>query len=114
VHPVEPVVSTPPLGQGGNGSPPAGQPAPQAAAVPVTDILHLQAAVDGVNRFLRDSQRQFLFQIDVKSGKQTLTIVNPATGEVIRQIPSADVLAAAANLQQAGMPMTGLFIDEHA
>ncbi len=113
VRPVEPSPPLPAIGQGGNSSPPAGEALPPQAASPPT-LGELTAAVEGINRFLRDSQRQFLFQVDLKSGKETLTIVNPATGEVIRQIPSAQVLAAAANLQEAGMPMAGMFIDERA
>jgi flagellar protein FlaG len=114
VHPVQPATPAAAVGQGGNAAPPAGEPLPAHAPAVQSQLIQLQAAVEGINRFLRDSQRQLLFQIDLKSGKETLTIVNPATGEVIRQIPSAQVLAAAANLQQAGMPLTGLFIDERA
>ena len=114
VRPVLPVGPVAPIGQGGNPSPPSGELLPAAvhAAASQPQLVQLQAAVDGVNRFLRDSQRQILFQIDMKGGHQTVTIINPATGEVIRQIPSAQVLAAATTLQQAGMPMAGLFVDE--
>jgi flagellar protein FlaG len=103
------------LPPGGNTAPPAGDALPAArAAAALPQMVQLQAAVDGVNRFLRDNQRQILFQVDTKSGQTIVTIVNPATGELIRQIPSAEVLAAASNLQQAGLPMAGLFIDERA
>jgi flagellar protein FlaG len=112
VHPVPPAVPAATVGHGGNSPPPAGATLPAHAAAAQSGVIALQAAVEGINRFLRDSQRQFVFQVDLKSGKETLTIVNPATGEVIRQIPSAQVLEAAVNLQQAGMPMAGLFIDE--
>jgi uncharacterized FlaG/YvyC family protein len=112
VHPVTPVPAVAGVGHGGNPPPPAGETLPAHAAAAQAGVIALQAAVEGINRFLRDSQRQFVFQVDLKSGKETVTIVNPATGEVIRQIPSAQVLEAAANLQQAGMPMAGLFIDE--
>jgi hypothetical protein len=112
VHPVEPVPPSASVGHGGNPPPPSGEPLPVRATATPVGVIELQAAVEGINRFLRDSQRQFLFQVDLKSGKETLTIVNPATGEVIRQIPSSQVLEAATNLQQAGMPMAGLFIDE--
>jgi len=110
-----PQAPQPVLPPGGNAAPPAGQVLPAARAAEATpQIVQLQAAVDGVNRFLRDNQRQILFQVDTKSGQTIVTIVNPATGELIRQIPSAEVLAAASNLQQAGLPMAGLFIDERA
>ncbi|HUO95031.1 MAG TPA: flagellar protein FlaG [Steroidobacteraceae bacterium] len=121
VHPaapagsVAPVPAGPLLPVGGKPAPQAGDPLPAArAAEAAPQLIQLQAAVDGVNRFLRDTQRQILFQVNMKSGQTVVTIVNPATGEVIRQIPSADVLAAAQNLQQAGMPLAGLFIDQRA
>jgi hypothetical protein len=114
VKPVAETAPLPPIGQGGNASPPAGDGLPGHDAAAPPTLGQLTAAVEGINRFLRDTQRQFVFQVDLKSGKETLTIVNPATGEVIRQIPSAQVLDAAANLQQAGMPMAGMFIDERA
>jgi uncharacterized FlaG/YvyC family protein len=114
VHAVQPVPPALPAGHGGNPSPPGGEPLPAAHAAAQPQLMQLQAAVDGVNRFLRDSQRAMVFQIDLKSGRETVTIVNPATGEVIRQIPSAQVMAAASTLQQAGLPMAGLLVDERA
>ena len=111
VEPVAPVATGNP---GGNRPPAGGEslPAPAAAAQP--DVIQLTAAIAGVNRFLRDSQRQMLFQYDPQSGRETVTIVNPATGEVIRQIPSTQVLKTANSLQQAGILLPGLFIDASA
>ena len=114
VHPVQPVSPPPEVVHGGSQSPSAGESLPVHATAAQVDVIALQAAIDGVNRFLRDSQRQMLYQIDLKSGRETVTIVNPATGEVIRQIPSAQVLSAATSLQDVGMPLAGLLFDEHA
>jgi flagellar protein FlaG len=112
---VQPAAPVPAVAHGGNSNPPSGEPLPAAqAAAAEAQVIQLQAAVDGVNKFLRDNQRQILFQVDTNGGQTRVTIVNPATGEVIRQIPSVEILTAAANLQQAGLPMAGLFIDERA
>ncbi len=111
---IAPVAPVPEVGSGGNRSPSSGDPLPAAAAAAQPDVLQLKAAVAGVNRFLRDSQRQMLFQFDPHSGKESVTIVNPATGEVIRQIPSSQVLSTANSLQQAGILLPGLFIDVDA
>ena len=112
---VQPVGAASAVVPGGNSGPPAGESLPAArAAAAEPQLVQLQAAVDGVNKFLRDNQRQVLFQVDLKSGQTRVTIVNPATGEVIRQIPSAEILSTAANLQQAGLPLAGLFINERA
>lgn len=111
VPPVAPVIGT---GSGGNRSPSGDDALPGAAAAAQPDVLQLAAAVAGVNRFLRDSQRQILFQFDPHSGKESVTIVNPATGEVIRQIPTSKVIATAQSLQQGGILLPGLFIDADA
>lgn len=111
VAPVAPVQTG---GSGGKGSPAGGDLLPASTASEQPDVVQLTAAVAGVNRFLRDSQRQMLFQFDPHSGKESVTIVNPATGEVIRQIPSAQVLATASSLKEAGILLPGLFIDESA
>jgi uncharacterized FlaG/YvyC family protein len=111
---VEPVVPVQTGNPGGNRQPAGGDSLPAQAAAAQPDVVQLTAAVAGVNRFLRDSQRQMLFQYDPHSGKESVTIVNPATGEVIRQIPSAQVLQTANSLQEAGILLPGLFIDETA
>lgn len=113
---VKPVTPVPAVLSGGNGAPSGGQPLPAPAPQPLAqpELIQLQAVVEGVNRFLRDSQRQMVFQFDPSTDKESVTIINPATGEVIRQIPSAQVLSTAQNLQQAGILMPGLFIDESA
>ncbi|GEM_PF-4519190 len=117
VSAVQPVLPVPGAAAGGQRAPQGGESLPAPAAIEPAaqgDLIQLQAVVEGVNRFLRDSQRQMVFQYDMKSGKESVTIINPATGEVIRQIPAAQVLSTAQNLQQAGILMPGLFIDESA
>jgi hypothetical protein len=113
VAPVAPVQAAE---SGGNAPPASGEALPAAAAAPVPqgDLIQLQAVVAGVNQFLRDSQRQIVFQFDPQSDKEQVTIVNPATGEVIRQIPAAQVLSTAQSLQQAGILMPGLLLDASA
>jgi flagellar protein FlaG len=82
----------------GKGLPPGGD-APPPAAPQAPD---LSRAIAALNRFLADSQRSFRFQVDDASGRTIVRIVNPATGELVRQIPSEDVLAAARALRDTG------------
>lgn len=118
--PVAAVAPTPAVqaaASGGNSRPPSGQslPAAGATAPPAQgDLIQLQAVIAGVNQFLRNSQRQIVFQFDPHTDKESVTIVNPATGEIIRQIPATQVLSTAENLQQAGILMPGLFLNESA
>jgi flagellar protein FlaG len=81
----------------GNALPPGGDAPPPPAAAP-----DLSRAIAALNRFLADSQRSFRFQVDDASGRTIVRIVNPETGELVRQIPSEDVLAAARALRDAG------------
>jgi flagellar protein FlaG len=86
-----PAASGTPVPPGGNASPPQ-----------VAEAADLSRAVAALNRFLADSQRSFRFQVDDDSGRTIVRIVNPETGELVRQIPSEDVLAAARALRGAG------------
>lgn len=74
----------------GNSPPP--QPTPQDMA----------KAVQQIQSFLSDSQRQLQFRLDESSGRTVITVKNPQTGETIRQIPAEEVLKLAAAMQQQG------------
>ena len=52
-------------------------------------------AVQQIQSYLSDSQRQLQFQVDVDSGRTIVRVVNPETKEVIRQIPGDEVLKLA-------------------
>ena len=84
------------LPSGGNGLPVRAEPVPP---VPVD----ISRAITNLNRFLEDSQRDFLFRLDQASGRTVITIVNPSTGEIVRQIPPEEVLNAARTLREAGL-----------
>jgi flagellar protein FlaG len=84
---------------GGEALPPDGNAVPPAAAPPVD----ISRAINALNQFLRDSQRSFLFRLDGSSGRTVITIVNPNTGEIVRQIPPEEVLNAARTLREAGV-----------
>lgn len=101
----------------GNNSPAKGAALPVAtpSAPPAQgDLIQLQSVVQGVNQFLRETQRQILFQFDPQTDKSSVTIVNPATGEIIRQIPSSQAITTGETLQQAGLLTQGLIFDESA
>lgn len=109
--PVAPAPAVAPVGaQGGGGSlPPTGEAVPQAATPEA-----LGAAVEQINQFLRANAREFVFQLDLSSGKSRVTIVNPQTGDVVRQIPDPHVLQLAQGLESSGLPLTGLLLNSQA
>jgi uncharacterized FlaG/YvyC family protein len=107
VAPAHPVVHTP--------NRPAANPAPLEQAASAANALpQLPAVIQSINAFLRANQRAFVYEIDSKTGKSSVTVINPATGEIIRTIPATEIMSMASNLQQAGLPLAGLLFDEQA
>lgn len=81
--------------QSGKDLPAAGKPAPQAAAT--GDTLSIEKAVEQINTYLRDSKREIEFHVDRDSGR-TIMRITDARGEVVRQVPSEEVLQIATTL----------------
>ena len=84
-----------------------GKPAPTdgKALPPAPELQSVERAVKQINTYLRNSQRTLNFQIHEASGRTIVRVVNPETGEVIRQIPSEEVLNLAAALQSQGLQL---------
>ena len=67
--------------------------APQPAQPPSTDAV--VAAAKQIESFLRRTDSSLEFQVDSATGQTVVTVRNTATGEVVRQIPSEEVLRIA-------------------
>jgi flagellar protein FlaG len=52
-------------------------------------------AVKNLNDFVQNTQRELNFSIDEQTGRTVVKVIDPATQEVIRQIPAEEVLAVA-------------------
>lgn len=76
-------------------SPPRGKGLPGKAA----DIVEINEAVNRINDVVRSVQRDLSFNLDEDSGKTVIRVVNSESGELIRQIPSEQVLAIANHLR---------------
>jgi flagellar protein FlaG len=63
----------------------------------------VRQAVAQVQGYLRANQRELLFQLDEASGRTVIRVVNPESGELIRQIPSEEFLQVAANLERGSL-----------
>ncbi|HEY7176027.1 MAG TPA: flagellar protein FlaG [Micromonosporaceae bacterium] len=66
---------------------------------PVVDVAK---AVERLNELMANHQRSLRFQIDASSGRTVITVINDATNEVIRQIPSPELLKIAQSLEDFG------------
>jgi len=58
----------------------------------------LNNAVKTVSGYVQNITRELNFKVDEKLGKAVVTVVDQATGDVIRQIPSEDMLELSRNL----------------
>jgi len=81
---------------------------PQAVeAVPVSkksqeaDETKLKLAVQEIEKFVQSIKRNLEFSIDEHSGKVIVKVIASETGEVVRQIPSAEALKLADSLANA-------------
>lgn len=59
------------------------------------DSGSLEAAVDSVQNFVHGMARNLLFSIDPEVGRTVIRVIDTSTNEVIRQIPSEEMLAIA-------------------
>jgi flagellar protein FlaG len=83
----------------GKAAAPIGQSLPAAAPPPVVDVAK---AVERLNELMASHERSLRFQIDASSGRTVITVINEATNEVVRQIPSPELLQIAHNLDEIG------------
>lgn len=67
----------------------------------------LQQAVSEMNSFLQNLQRDLKFEVDSDLGRTVISVVDSETKEIIRQIPSEEVLERARRLEQSGGDMSG-------
>jgi flagellar protein FlaG len=81
--------------------PGAGQSSPQPAAASGRSQSDIKQAVQDLNNYVQSLRRDLQFTIDDESGETVVKVTDPASGEVIRQIPSEEVLAIAHSLEKA-------------
>jgi flagellar protein FlaG len=67
-----------------------------------SDAQRLKDAVAQIEKFVASTKRNLQFSIDEGSGRVVVKVIATATGEVVRQIPTAEALKIADNLSKAG------------
>lgn len=73
---------------------------PPAATAPEPTPQQLKHAVDSINKSLQPSASNLEFNIDPNTQRAVVKVVDTSTGDVIRQIPSKEVLAIAESIDQ--------------
>ncbi|MBT9266401.1 flagellar protein FlaG [Pseudomonas sp. MG-9] len=66
-----------------------------------SDDTKLKLAVQEIEKFVQSIKRNLEFSIDEHSGKVIVKVIASETGEVVRQIPSAEALKLADSLANA-------------
>lgn len=61
----------------------------------------IKQAVQDLNTYAQSLQRDLYFSIDEESGETVVKVMDHESGEVIRQIPTEEVLAIAHSLKSA-------------
>lgn len=84
--------------------------APQQTQAPVALTQEVSRAVDRIQTFVGARARELDFYIDEPTGQTVITVRDRETDQVIRQIPSEEILAVAERINEmheAGLLMQG-------
>ena len=115
--PKQPVVALP--GGGSSGVEPARQILPAGKAdtsEPTSE--EVRVAVEKLNTQVQNLQRDLSFSVDESSGRTVVRVLDSETKEVVRQIPSEEVLKLAQQLEvilsEANQQVSGILVEEQA
>jgi len=63
----------------------------------LAEKIDLSEALEQLTQIARRTARDLQFSVDEVSGRTVITVINASTAEIVRQIPSEEVLALARN-----------------
>ncbi|MGL5990452.1 MAG: flagellar protein FlaG [Plesiomonas sp.] len=72
------------------------------------DPAELSAVTQQLNEFMRGMNRQLSFHLDEDLNRQVVSVVDRESGEVVRQLPSKEMLELAKKMADQ---MAGIFLD---
>lgn len=75
-------------------------PAPAQAATPSPTPAQVKAAMEDINKLLKQGDSGLQFTVDKETNRTVFKLVESETGEVIRQYPTEDMLAIARAIDQ--------------
>lgn len=89
------------------GSEPAGKPLPVSGSSPPPERhaqppVSIDRALEQIKAYLSESKRQLTFERDESTGRSIIKVIDPASGDIIRQFPSEEVLKVAAIIEAQG------------
>ena len=65
----------------------------------VDESVEIREAVTRINKIVQSIQRDLSFSVDNESGLTVIRVIDSGSGELIRQIPTEEVLAIATQLR---------------
>jgi len=83
----------------GQALPVEGKELPKLVSSQAVNNTELKEVVSEMNDFVQSVQRNLSFSLDEGSGHTVIKVMDTESGELIRQIPSEDVLAVASQLR---------------
>ncbi len=100
----------------GNNLPATGKDLPPASALQTGDAetrsREVRETVQNLNDFIQRQDRSLQFEVDEVTGDTVIKVMDSATDEVIRQIPSEELLALARRMMQMHEDKGNLFQDK--
>ncbi len=82
----------------------------ESTELPPAEMAELEQAVENLNQALQNIRRELRFSVDDDTGRTVVKVINAETDEVVRQIPSEQLLDAVRHLNQ----QAGLLLDTEA
>ena len=115
--PKQPVAKLP--GEGSNSAEPVRQVLPAGKAdTSEPSSEEVKVAVEKLNTQIKSLQRNLNFSVDESSGRTVVKVIDSQTKEVVRQIPSEQVLRLAQQidviLSEVGDQLSGILVEEQA
>ena len=102
------VTATSGAAQGTVRLPARADPQPLAQEQRTVDAAQLYNAAEAVNRQIQAAAPNLRFSVDEDTGKTVVRIVDTATGDVLRQVPSEELLAISRSIDR----LQGLLLKE--
>lgn len=78
--------------------------------VKINQTIDIKKIVDEINAFMESQKRNISFHVDRKADVWVIRVIKEQTGELIRQIPSQEILDIRMRLRE----MTGGLLDQTA
>lgn len=104
VQPTEPRAARkgglPAVAAGGKAVTESGETLPPAP--PPQAVVDVARTVERLNELMSSNRRALRFQVDSDGGRTVITVLNPHTKEVIRQIPPEEAMSAARVFETLG------------